>query len=277
MKKNYLALGGLFACLHVIFLLASKFIVGSELILVLFLPLLSTIYTLKSDKKNVVMFVIATVLVCSIFDIVSTFIYIVPSLICGVLYGVLRKLNFKELELLTITTFGHMVSLLFSFLVITLLFKEVDFMKIFSSIFNVSGSSLFVVTLLVLLVMGYAEAFLVHVITDKELTRFTSSVEKNDRVPSWFLYAGLFCLVLSIVLYIFSDFYYVLGIVLLYIFTIPLIIMGIMNLKHKKLILALIFIMVIVSFIVLKYINTLGYIIIPLLIMSPFIIDNIRK
>ncbi len=277
MKKNYLALGGLFACLHVIFLLMSKFLVGSELILVLFLPLLSTIYTLKCDKKNVIMFLIATVLVCSIFDVVSTFIYVVPSLICGVLYGVLRKLNFKELELLTITSFGHMISLLFSFLVITLLFKEVDFMEIFSNVFNVSGNKLFVVTLLTLLVLGYAEAFLVHVITDRELARFTTSVEKNDSVPKWFLYCSIFCFVVSVILYIFSDIYYVIPLVLLYVFLVPLIIMGFMNLKYKKITFSLIFINVFLSFLILKYINPLGYIFIPLLISFPFIINNFKE
>ena len=277
MKKNYLALGGLFACLHVIFLLMSKFLVGSELILVLFLPLLSTIYTLKCDKKNVIMFLIATILVCSIFDVVSTFIYVVPSLICGVLYGVLRKLKLKELELLTITSFGHMISLLFSFLVITLLFKVVDFMKIFSNIFNVSGDKLFVVTLLTLLVLGYAEAFLVHVITDKELTRFATSVEKNDNVPKWFLYCSIFCFTVSAILYIFSDIYYVIPLVLLYVFLVPLIIMGFMNLKYKKITFSLIFINVFLSFFILKYINSLGYIFIPLLISFPFIINNFKE
>ena len=155
MKNNYIALGGLFACLHVLFLLMSKILVGSELLLVLFLPLLSTIYTLKSDKKSVIMFVIATILICCIFDIVGTFIYVVPSLVCGILYGVLRKKKFKELELLCVTSIGHMVSLGFSFLMIALLFKEVKFIDIFSSVFGLSGDRLVVVTLLSLIVFFF--------------------------------------------------------------------------------------------------------------------------
>ena len=91
MKNNYLALGGLFTCLHALFLLINKLFAGSELLLVLFLPLLSTIYTMKSDNKHLIMFVISTILICSVFDIVGTFIYIIPSLISGILYGVLRK------------------------------------------------------------------------------------------------------------------------------------------------------------------------------------------
>ena len=187
MKNNYLALGGLFACLHVLVLLLSKVIVGSEILLVLFLPLLSTIYTYKCDKKNVVMFVIATILVCCIFDIVSTFIYVVPSLVCGVLYGALRKIKFKELDLLCVTSIGHIFSLLFSFVVIALLFKEIEFMDIFASVFKLDGEKLIIASLCFLIVLGFCEAFLVHVISDNELAKIANRVEKNENVPKWFL------------------------------------------------------------------------------------------
>ena len=141
MKKNYLALGGLFACLHVLFLVASKFIFGSELLLVLFLPLLSTIYTFKCDNKSILMFIISTILICFVFDFVSTFIYVIPSLLCGVMYGVLRKNKFKELELLCISGLTHMVSIAFSFFVIIFLFKEVEFMGLFEKIFSLNGEN----------------------------------------------------------------------------------------------------------------------------------------
>ena len=153
MNKNYVALGGLFACLHVLFVLLTKFIVGSEVLLVLFLPLLSTIYTLRSDKKSVAMFVVATLLICFIFDVVTTFIYVIPSLLCGVVYGVLRKKKFRELELLCISSVTHMLSIGFSFCVIVLLFKEIEFMSIFEKIFSLNGRELYVVVLLCLLVL----------------------------------------------------------------------------------------------------------------------------
>ena len=45
------------------------------------------------------------------------------------MYGFLRKKKFKELELLCVSGLTHMVSILFSFLIIVLLFKEVDFIE----------------------------------------------------------------------------------------------------------------------------------------------------
>ena len=233
MKNNYLALGGLFACLHVLFLLLSKVIVGSELLLVLFLPLLSTIYTYKCDKKNVVMFVIATILVCCIFDIVSTFIYVVPSLVCGVLYGSLRKNKFKELELLCITSIGHIFSLFFSFVVIALLFKEIEFMNIFASVFNLTGKELVVASLCFLVVLGFCEAFLVHVISDNELAKLASRVEKNECVPKWFLLGVIVSLLSFVILYFVNNLYSVFPMLLSFVFIIPYIVFGIINYKYK--------------------------------------------
>lgn len=276
MKSNNLALGGLFACLHVLFLFMSKVIVGSELLLVLFLPLLSTIYALKSDKKSIFMFVIATSLVCSIFDVIGCFIYVVPSLICGILYGILRKKKFKELELLCVTSIGHMISLLFSFLVIALLFKEVDFMGIFSNIFGLEGDKLVVISLLFLLVLGFCEAFLVHMISDKELIRFSEKVEKNDCVPSWFLYGSLISLVGFVSMYFINSLYSVFFMLGLFVFIIPYITYGIMNLKYKVTTVILVSIFSLIGIFVTKYIEPICSMIVIPFILSPFIINNFK-
>ena len=276
MKNNYLALGGLFACLHVLFLLLSNIIVGSELLLVLFLPLLSTIYTLKCDKKNIIMFVIATILVCCLFNVFSTFIYVIPSLICGVSYGLFRKFKFKELELLVVTSICHVFSLLFSFLVIALLFKEVNFMGIFSNIFELSGKKLIVVSLCFLIVLGFCEAFLVHIVSDNELGKLSSKIEKNENVPKWFMIGIILSFVSFIILSFMNSLYSVFPILLLFVFVIPYIVNGIINFKYKILTTSLIILFSFVSIFTLKYIDPLYYLIIPIFILSPFVINNFK-
>lgn len=274
MKKNYLALGGLFACLHILFLFFSKMVVGSEIILVLFLPLLSTLYTLKSDKKSVVMFVIATLLVCSIFDIVGTFIYVIPSLACGVLYGFLRKKKVKELELLCYTGVGHIFSLLFSFFVIALLFKEIEFMEIFSSLFGIKGEELIVISVCFLMVLGFCEAFLVHIVSDNELAKFASRVEKNESVPKSFLCGFIFSFIAFIILYFVKNLYSVVPMLLSFIFIVPYIVYGVVNLKYRGLTFCLIFIFSLISIFIIKYIEPLNLLVIPFFVMSPFVINN---
>lgn len=276
MKNNYLALGGLFACLHVLFLLLSKIVVGSELLLVLFLPLLSTIYTLKCDKKSIVMFVIATLLVCGIFEIIGTFIYVVPSLICGILYGFLRKRKVKELELLCLTSIGHIFSLFFSFFVISLLFKEVEFVNIFSSIFGLEGQKLLIITLLFLMILGFCEAFLVHVITDNELERFVSKIEKNVSVPKWFLIGGLGSFISFIILYFINNLYSLFPMMLLFVFFVPYIVSGVMNFKYKVITTSLIAVFSLISIFITKYIEDIFDIVLILFTLIPFSINNFK-
>ena len=276
MKKNYIALGGLFACLHLLFLLFSKFVVGSELLLVLFLPLLSTIYTLKCDKKNTIMFVIATLLICFVFDIVNTFIYVIPSLMCGIVYGILRKKGFKELELLCISGLTHVVSIAFSFSVIIFLFKEVDFMSVFEKILSLNGENLFVVVFLMLIVLGFCEAFLVHVITDNELERFSSKVEKNEYVPRWFFFPAIISFVLVVVTSVLFRVYSVFAMIIFFVFFIPYIVEGIINLKYKILTYSMIVILSLFSLFIIKYIDPINYLMVPVFVVSPFVINNFK-
>lgn len=274
MKNNYLALGGLFTCLHALFLLISKLFAGSELLLVLFLPLLSTIYTMKSDNKHLIMFVISTILICSVFDIVGTFIYIIPSLISGILYGVLRKKNVRELELLCITSVGHMTSITFSFFVIVSLFREVKFMEIFSKIFSLSGENLLVVTLLFLFVLGFCEAFLVHLITDNELERFFGRAEKTEKIPKWFVWCAIGSLIVFIIMYLMGIIYNVFAMLLFSVFFIPYIVQGVMNLKYKIITSMLIFIFALIGIFAMNYIDPLNYLMIGMYILSPLVINN---
>lgn len=276
MKKNYIALGGLFACLHVLFLLVSKIIFGSELLLVLFLPLLSTIYTLKCDKKSVFMFVIATLLICFVFDFINTFIYVIPSLICGIAYGVFRKKQFRELELLCISGLIHVVSITFSFLVIVLLFKEVNFLMVFERIFSVSGEKLFVFALLSLFVLGFCEAFVTHTITDNELVKFGYSVLKNERVPKSFFVLSVLSFVSFIITCFINSLYSVFPMLLFFIFFIPFIIEGFMNFKYKVATISLMILFAFISIFVLKFINPINYVALPIFIVSPIVINNFK-
>lgn len=274
MKKNYIALGGLFACLHLLFLFMAKVIVGSELLLVLFLPLLSTIYTLKCEKKSVLMFVLATLFLCFVFDFVSTFIYVIPSLICGIVYGILRKNKFKELEVLCISGITHMISISISFLVIVFLFKEINFMGIFEKIFSLEGNNLIVVTLLFLFVLGFCEAFLVHIVADNELKKIGNVIEKNDSVPKWFGIVSLVSFIFYVVMSILGIVYCLLPLFVFLVFLIPYIINGLLMFNYKFLTFSIMIIFLFVSIFIIQYLEPINYLILPIFVISPLIINN---
>lgn len=276
-KNSYLTLGGLFVSLHLIFILLSRVLVGSELILVLFLPLLSTIYALKFKKKEVTMFVIATFLLCFIFEPISSLIYVLPALICGTLYGELRKTRIKELSLVYITTMSHSLSLLISFLSISLLFKEIDFFSIFKTFIDKQGVAFYSSVYLVLMLLGLLESFLVHMVSNNELSKLGyDDIEMEEETPTWMTFGFLLTLIVYIVLGIINPVYSCYAFPFLIGLSIPIIVEFILNNKRKwKYI--VVAILLFVSLFVLNYINPIFYPTVIVFIFIPFIMEKIGR
>ncbi len=222
------------------------------------------------------MFVIATILICCFFDIIGTFIYVIPSLACGILYGALRKYNFKELELLCVSSVGHVLSLFFSFLVIAFLFKEVEFMDIFSQLFGMSGNELIVTSMCFFITLGFCESFLVHIVSDSELAKLATRVEKNDYVPKWFAIGFVVNIVLFIILYFVNNLFSVIPMILSFVFIVPYIVYGIMYYKTNFLVIGLMFVFALVSVFIIQYIEPINYLILPIFVLSPLIINNFQ-
>lgn len=274
-KNNYLTLGGLFIALHLLFIFMSHILVGSELILVVFLPLLSTVYALKFKKKEVTMFFIATFLLCVIFEPVTSLIYVLPALICGTLYGELRKTKIKELSLMYITTLSHSFSLLISFLIIGLLFKEVDFFSIFATFINKQGEELYISVYLILILLGLLEAFLVHLISNSELLKLGyKELDKEEETPRWMIIGFDISLIIYLILSFINPLYTIYVFPYLLAFSLPIIVEFILNNKDrwKYIIVGLLFF----SFLFLmRYLNPIFYLLIFIFIFIPFILKKI--
>ena len=268
MKNNHLALGGLFCALHLLFIFMSKIIVGSELLLVVFLPLLSTIYTLKFNIKESAVFSIATFFLCVIFEPISTCIYVLPAILCGMVYGVARKKGLKELSIVYVSSLVHALSVTISFLFVVLMFKGIDFFSLFSNFINKSGEELYVCIYLILLLVGVMESFITHIIANEELKKLGyKEVEKEICTPMWIN----ICLIVSVCAYIVLAFIkplyscYCLPFVIA--FLVPNVIEFMVNNKHKWVYLLSGFIFVGIVF-VFNYVNAIFY---PALLMSIFL------
>lgn len=233
-KREYLSLGGLFIALHLVFILLSRFLPGSSLLLVIFLPLLSAVYTLKFNKKEVAMFLAATLFLCLIFEPISALIYVVPALICGVSYGILKKKNIKELTLVYASSVAHSFSLLVSFLFISLLFKEVEFFDIFSSFIKKEGAAFYCCIYLVLVVLGLIEAFILHLICDNELEKLGyERAKEEEETPNWILIGFSTCFVLYVITMFIAPIYTLYLLPFVIAFIVPIIVEFITRNKRK--------------------------------------------
>ena len=276
-KNNYLTLGGLFVALHLLFVFISKILIGSEFILVVFLPLLSTIYTLKFGVKETIMFFIASFFLCAIFEPVATFIYVLPALICGITYGVLRKNKVKELSLVYVSSLSHSISLLIAFISISLMFKEVNFFNIFSNFIKKEGNEFYVCVYLILILLGLLEAFVTHIIASNELKKLGyNELEEDERTPLWMNVGLIISLSVYAILGFINPIYTCYCLPFLIAFSLPNIIEFIILNKHRW-IYFMVGLLVIVSIFLVKYINAIFYPGLLLFIFSPIILENFGR
>lgn len=274
MKRDYIALGGILASLHLVFLIISKVLVGSELLLVIFLPLISSLYILKSDNKSTFIFAISTFLLCLIFDPINTFIYIVPSLLVGITYGILRKKNIKELSLVYITTSVHVLSLIITLLSFNFLFIEFNLIQLINQTFNTSNEDNYIVLAVILIILAFIQSFLTHIISDKELDRFNFKLDKENKTPKWFIFALLFSLFGFIVTLFLCNSITPIFMLFIIIFTIPYIVEGSLNFKYKEITLFSIGFLIFVSIYIVGFINLIYLPLLLLGVISPLIINK---
>ena len=275
MKNNHLALGGLFAAIHLLFVLAGKLVIGSELILVIFLPLLSTIYALKFNNKECAIYLIATCLLCIIFDPVISLIYIAPSLICGSVYGWARKKDFKELSLLYVSFLSNFIMVTISFLFITLLFKEVQLVNIFSLFINKHGEGLYVCIYYTLLLIGALQAFALHHISNNELVKWGYNlVDGESHTPRWINIALLVSVITYLGLLFFNADFTLYVVPFVFAFALPNIIEFIIC-KRRVWLYSSVIVLIIIDLYILRYIDPIHY---PMLFLSsslPIIVENV--
>ena len=277
MKNNHLALGGLFITLHLVFIFLSRILVGSELLLVIFLPLLSTIYSLKFKFKETCVFFFSTLLLCVIFEPISTLIYVLPALICGMSYGFLVKKDVKELSLVYASALAHSFSLFISFLFISLLFKEVSFFEIFSRLVNKEGDSFYACVYLILISLGVLESFVVHTITNNELVRLGyKEIKKEEETPMWINASLLISIVIFIILSFINPIFTCYIFPYMLAFIIPVLVEFIMLNKRKWIYLCVAFVGLISLFLT-SYVNSIFYPFLILLMFLPVIVEkNVR-
>ena len=276
-KREYLTLGGLFIALHLVFVLMSKFLPGSSLLLVIFLPLLSAIYTLKFNRKEVAMFCLATFFLCLIFEPVSTLIYIIPSLICGVGYGICRKKDLKELMLIYVSSLAHSLSLLISFLFLSLLFKEVDFFNIFKSFIDKDGQAFYVCIYLVLIVLGLIEAFIVHMICDDELEKLGyDRVKEEKEASNWIVLGFAISFIVYSVIAIINPVLSIYALPFVVAFITPIVIEFIKSNKRKWLYIPC-GIILFFSIFLLSYLPASCYLMIPIWALIPITLEKIVR
>lgn len=160
---------GIFAAIHLIFLLLFKLIPGFGIFLIILLPLASALYVIKNDFKSSLLFVVSTLIICGVFFLSETPLYVLPSLIVGIVYGLMIKHELPQDVILLVTTFAQLIGLCISVVFIKLL--GLDILESIKLLFNMKEDNFHAMLPTFALLIATCQAFAVHISIKTELKK----------------------------------------------------------------------------------------------------------
>lgn len=264
-KIRTITSASLFAAIHVIFTVISQYLLGFELLLIIFLPLISAVFVLKNESRGILAFVVSTTILCLLFNPINTLLYVVPAMIVGIVYGIMAKNKCSQDSTILVTILTELISLVISVLVIKLFYREYDLIDMFKETFSLSSRQLGNILPLVATVVAISQAVAVHTSLKSELKKLGYEFPPFTRFSRLFYYLFPVFTVLSLV---FSFFWKPIAIVMniLSLLTmVPLLIEGYP--KQKKLYITLIIQAILLLGVAFPLMNVIPLINYPLLLV----------
>ncbi|MEA4821547.1 MAG: DUF2232 domain-containing protein [Erysipelotrichales bacterium] len=198
-KRNPLTLSGLLIALHLIILFIAQFAPGAELVLMLIAPFFSAMYVIKNDKKYTSIFAIGTLIVCSLFNLYETLLYIIPILINGIVYGFLAKKEKDNLRTIYILSFTQILSFFLMNYLISIIF-DIDLIYSLTNIFKLIGISGKVYAFPLLIVYCFFQSSIMHYVLKNELKKFSIYFPKFESIDYKIIVASIVTIFCAIII-----------------------------------------------------------------------------
>ena len=92
------------AAINLVFIIFATYVPISILILIIILPLVSTVVAYFCQKKYYIIYAIASIGLCLIFNVVDTIFYIVPAVITGFFIGIMLENKINPFWMILVST-----------------------------------------------------------------------------------------------------------------------------------------------------------------------------
>lgn len=199
--KSTIPLMALFISLNLVVTIFATYLPVSGFILILFLPLISTIYCLNTKKRYFPIYFFTSIglSVCfSIQDLTTTLLYLLPALIQGLFFSIFINLN-KD------GVYSYFISILILFLTKLAVIPLIDFIYGVNTIETIlkilSLSSMENIELFVyfgMFLLCTFEMFMVFIITKNELEKLGYKINLFSNISPIFLFISSISSCLSI-------------------------------------------------------------------------------
>ena len=180
------------SAINVLFVTISNFLPILFLILVFVLPLTSVIVTILCKKAYLPLYFVVTFLLCfSVnlgFGIYDTFIYVLPALITGILFGLLIEKNVPAILILVTVS---MVQFGLTYLTFFILDKFIIQVNFYESLYKLFGLTDFgyktALTLIFTYIIAQIQVSLTYILVKYEVNRIGLEVNLEFK-NKWLLY-----------------------------------------------------------------------------------------
>jgi hypothetical protein len=167
-RVQTLTLAGVLTTLNMVIVLFSFYLPAFELVIILFVPALVSLFYLRVKPKIFIYFFLANAILITLMDFSLSLLYLLPSLITGGVCGLLiskRQNGFSIILILTLVE--ALLFLLGNYLIFWLV--NVDVVDVLA---NILKSDYVLFKPLILLLIGFTQAILVVLIAKDELRKW---------------------------------------------------------------------------------------------------------
>ena len=134
---HHISYMGIMTAINLIFIVLATYIPVLMFLLILLLPFVSTIVSYYCQKRYYIIYAVASIGLCLIFNINDTIFYVVPSIITGFVIGVLLEKKINPFWLILTTSIIES-ALTFALIPLINLIGNVDIVYAFLSIFKLN-------------------------------------------------------------------------------------------------------------------------------------------
>ncbi len=205
MKRHFdiknLCLISIMTSINIIFVILNLFFSLFSLIILIGIPLGATIIKLKVSTKYQLIYLLSSILICSLIDFQISLFYIIPGLITGFIFGLLVNKKVHGFLIIIITSLFNIILQWLSFYIIKYLFNA-DMISFFANLFGVSLSRFKDIYLVFLFLISLIQMLFSYFVIEEEIKKFNYSIDENYSIFYIIFSMGLFFSLLGIIVLI---------------------------------------------------------------------------
>ena len=185
--------------INLIFIVLDTYVPFLMVLLVLILPFISAVVSYFCEKKYYIIYAIASIGLCLIFNIADTLFYIVPAICSGFFIGLLLDRKINPFWMILCSTIIE-VSLSYAFIPLIKLLTNVDVIESFFTLFRLTSFAYKAELMhIVILFVALTQCSLTHFVLLTEIKRL--GIETDTRVDYFgpYILGLLVCLTVGLI------------------------------------------------------------------------------